>query len=166
MKKVNINLLLSLLIVLALFAVTVFCFFLSDKLDSELLETTGSSIESTLQQDEIDDVEGWGVIIQGLGYGFAFWGYLALLIIAVIVGGYALIMLLFTVVARIVFSKDKPLAYRILMGIVYAMQILLELFILTTLISQFAIVWFIAEVVFVGITVYCTINTYSSRMLQ
>lgn len=166
MKKVNINLWLSLIIILTLFVVAGFCFFLSNKVDSELLETTGNSIESTLQQDEIDDVEGYGVIVQGLGYGFAFVGYVVLLILAVIVGVYAIIMLLFTVVARIVFSRERLLAYRILMGIVYAMQIILELFIFTALMSQFTITWFIAEVVFVGVTVYCAINTYSSRMLQ
>lgn len=166
MKKVNINLILSLIIILALFIVTIFCFFLSDKLDSELLETTGNSIETTLQQDEIDDVEGYGLIVQGLGYGFAFLGYVVLLILAVVSGGYGLVMLLFAVIARIIYSKERLLTYRILMGIVFALQIGLELVILTTLISQFTIFWLITELVFVGITVYCAINTYSSRLLQ
>ena len=166
MKKVNINFILSLFIVIALFALAIYCLYLGNKMDTDILETAGNSMKETMQSGEIDDVEGYGLIIQGLGYGFGFLGYMVLLVMAVIAGGYGFIMLLFTVVARIVFSKERLFTYRILMGIVFAMQILLELFIFTTLVSQFAIVWFIAEVVFVGITVYCAINTYSSRVLR
>lgn len=162
MKRANINLIMSLLIVLSLFTVTGLCFFLSGRIDSEILETTGNSMKATMQQGEIDDVEGYGLIVQGLGYGFSFLGYLVFLVLAVISGGYGLIMLLFAVIARIFYSKERLLAYRILMGIVLAMQFLLELFILTVLISEIALFWVITEIVLVGITVFCAINTYTS----
>ena len=104
MKRANINLIMSLLIVVSLFAVTGLCFFLCGRIDSEILETTGNSKKATMQQGEIDDVDGYGLIVQGLGYGFSFLGYLVFLVLAVISGGYGLIMLLFTVIARIVYS--------------------------------------------------------------
>lgn len=166
MKKANINLILSMLIVIALLAVAVFLLFLGEKIDSGVLNPTGDSIQSTLKNGPVDDVEGYGVIVQGMGYGFSLLGYILFVILAVLSGGYALLMLLFLIIARIIYSNEHLLAYRILMGIVYALQIGLEVLILTTLVTEFATVWFVIELLLVGITVFCVINTYSPRIID
>ena len=166
MKKVNINFILSLLIIIALFALAVFCLFLGGKLDAEVLETTGNNMQETMQGGDIGDVEGYGLIAQGIGYGFAFLGYIVFIILAILIGGYAVLMLVFAAVARVIFSNERLLAYRILMGIEYFLQIALELFILTMLVDQFAVWWLVTELLLVSITVYCMINTYSARIID
>ena len=166
MKKVNINLILSLAVVIALLAVAAFLFCLGEQLNSDVIETTGNSMRETLDAGPVDDVEGYGLIAQGLGYGFALFGYIVLIVLALLVGGYALFMLFFVVLARAIYSNKRLLAYRILMGIVFALQIGLEVFLFSVLISDFAVWWLLIELILVGITVYCIINTYSSKIID
>lgn len=85
-------------------------------------------------------------------------------VLEILIGGYALLLLILAIVARAVFSKQGKglLAYRILMGIEYILQGGIVLF----CINVMSVSWnILAALVAAGI-VYGGINTYTERILD
>lgn len=117
------------------------------------------------QDDEIDDVEGYGIIFYGIG---AIGGSLLNVFLSVIIlfiGFYDLFLFLFLLSAKLIYKNGKRIiGYRILMGFAYAMMIGLFILLLPSAITSLLIFIFeiyLIIVIFLGIR-----NTYSKRIIE
>lgn len=87
------------------------------------------SISNTLSQNEIDDVEGYGLLAEGFAYGVYSLSEIAITIVFLILIGIplvaALLLLLLAGIARIVYAKSRIhfLPYRILVILQYTLTI-------------------------------------------
>ncbi len=166
MRKVTINFIFTMLIsILALILAVSLCKTASSA-ESEL-ENVKSDISTSLEDDEIDDVEGYAIIAQGIGYGFGALAYGLLLIVAVMIGLYGGVLLLFSIIARVVYATTpkRLLAYRILMSINFALLIGLVFFLGSMLTTTFSLPVLIIMLLYGSVILYCGINTYSKRIL-
>lgn len=87
----------------------------------------GSNIAELSSRDEIGDVEGYGILIDIIGYGMGALGLVIVWITMIIVPGIlGLFIFLFALIAKLIYQKNttKVLTYRVLMGFSYAGQIL------------------------------------------
>lgn len=170
MKKVTINLILSLAIAAALLVfVLVFGTFLG-VLGSGLGDLS-QDINVIFDDGEVDTVEGHGAIVQG---AFLVVGALAgavILVMIVLVGGYSLLLILFAVVARVVFATQggRLLAYRILMGIEYVLQAGIVWLCVDVMLEDsgaLPVILFVFGAAVTGSIVYSAVNTYSKRICE
>lgn len=169
-KAVNVNFILMMIVVilLALFAFIIWQFVRVS--EAELIELK-SSMEDTITQGEIGDVEGYGLIVSGIGYGLGSIGIMIVevffVIIPLLIAGYTLLM---TVIGRIVYAptKGRLLAYRILMGFDYVGLAALVCIILSFLSTCDSISSFIKILVLalflLFILCFNIYNTYSKRI--
>ena len=166
MKRENINLLLAMIMVAGVMLLAFLCFRTGKALDNNLTGVSGSFQEAT-RDGEVEDVEGYALIVQGIGYGFGKLGYLIVMAAAVLLTIYATLLGIFAVAARVVFNRERLLAYRILMGVEYVLQAIAELILLWRMISDgFTPVCVATEILLLGMTIYSAVNTYSSRMQE
>ena len=166
MKRENINLLLAMIMVVGVMFMAFLCFHAGKALDSNLAGVSGSFQEAT-QDGEVEDVEGYALIMQGIGYGFGKLGYLIVMAATVLLTIYAALLGIFAVAARVAFNRERLLAYRILMGVEYVLQAIAEIFLLWLMIpGGFTPVCVAMEVLLLGMTIYSAVNTYSVRMQE
>lgn len=169
-KTVTVNFVL--VVVIALFvAVNALLMMSSLHKGDEGLDYLKESINITLEQDEIDDMEGYGLIVSGIGYGL---GMIAIVVLKLFFVFFPLVlalhMLLYAGIARLVYAPQggRLLWYRILMGVVYFCMILLIalVFLYISMIPPFTkqIVFWIWEAGIVAVLVVNLRNTYSSRI--
>lgn len=168
MKKVTQNFIISLTMAAAILVLTlVLGIFLS--VYGNGLEGMGEDINTIFEDGEVDTVEGHGAIFEGsILFVGAFVGAVVLVLV-ILMGGYAFLLILFAVVARVVFAPrgGRLLSYRILMGIEYVLQAGVVFFLITILLEEtglsFIIVLAITAAVVAGL-VYSAVNTYSNRI--
>lgn len=168
MKKITINLIISLFLT---FCVLSFAILLgvgaghaNDKLD-----TLKNDISTTLEtDDEIDDVEGYGIILQGISYGLGAFASALAFVFAILIGIYGFFMFLFAVIARCIFDKSggRLLAYRILMGVEYALQAGIVVLFLNMVSSSFSLPILLISLLLIACIAYSGVNTYSERILN
>lgn len=121
-RAVNVNFILMIIVIILLTFFAYFCWQLTEVGDAELAKLK-TSIDETMDGDVIEDVEGYGLIFSGIGYGLGSLANAFAKIFLVIVPMLFVVYLgIFTVIGRIVYAptKKRLLAYRILMGFDYA----------------------------------------------
>lgn len=111
------------------------CHFLGNAM-AEGLNQLKSEINESRLDTEIDDVEGYGIILSGTGYLLGGLAYLVFVVFLVVIPAFfGAWTLIFTLLAWVVAVKtDSILTYRILMGFDFAgiaLMILLNLFALS-----------------------------------
>ena len=168
MKNVKVNFALAMVIIIVIALAAVLCATGAAIISKTLDSTVEALDEERLSDDEIDDVEGYGYIIRYIGAGASWVAELVLWVMAVIAGIYAVLLFAFALAARLSFSTGKNvlLAYRILMGIEYGLQGILECQIIRMLFDGFSVVLFVAIVVLTLEIVFSARNTYSDRILS
>ena len=122
-KRANINFILVIILTAVMMLVPIILGAAYVELNNEM-DSLKSEMSATLEDGEVGDVEGYGVIAQGIGYGLGSFAGALVLVMIVLVGGYAFVLFLIALIARLVFAKEgkRLLAYRILMGVEYALQ--------------------------------------------
>lgn len=126
-----------------------------------------ADIEETYENagDEgLGDVEGYGVIINGLAYGFLAMGEIIVAAIAILCGFGAFIIFFPALLARLLYkdSDGRILAYRIIMGIDYGIITAMAIGVLSMQ-EELSTAWLIPLGMLV-IVVCGIINTYSERI--
>lgn len=170
-KSVNVNFLLILMVIILIF---VFAFIVSYELSGAEAELSGvkTSINEIRGQDEIDDVEGYGLIAYGAAYaigGFAL--VLAKIIFVWLPVLYAFYLLFSSGVARIIFapSKGRLLAYRILMGFAYEGLIFIGIIMISLCCAFDNVAGWVLRIllaaIFLAILIINIFNTYTKRIL-
>lgn len=168
-KQADKNFILALILtsVLLLLAVSVslMCYSASSELD-----TLKNSMNGKLAQKPIEDVTGYALIFEGLGYGMGSIGLflikLFFLWLPLLLGCYIFI---FALIARLVYamSDQRILLYRVLMGFSFSGQIVMLLFNLLLITAEG---WLSAIGLISSIGVFLIIflgmrGTYSKRLL-
>ncbi|MBQ7919684.1 MAG: hypothetical protein IJ324_07080 [Lachnospiraceae bacterium] len=167
-KKVNINFILVIVLVAAMMLVPIVLGVAYAELNSEMVSLK-SSMDATLESnDEIEDVEGYGLIAESIGYGFGAFAGILVLAMIIIVAGYALLLFVFALIARLVFAREgkRLLAYRILMGIDYVLQVGLVLFLGEMLLGEFNVGPLVLMLLVLAGLVYSARNTYTKRICE
>lgn len=167
-KQVNKNFILALTLVAMLFLVVILGATMVYALNSGM-EGLQSDISRMQSGDEIGDVEGYGIIVNSIGYGLGGIGKIMIVIFLIIIP-VALIafIFVFALIARLIY-KDTPeriSAYRVLMGFSFAGQIIMFLISLSMLTSggwgsliSFVISVYIFWALFMGMR-----GTYTNRI--
>ncbi len=166
-KKVNINLILALVLVAGLLMIPITMGIIVNEVNGGL-NILEEDISGAFEDGEIDTVEGHGIIFEGAVYGFGVFSVTMLIVIIFMVGGYAGLLFIFAVLARIVFAKTggRLLAYRILMGIEYVLQAGIVVFLISILLDGFDIVFLILTLMVTAGLIYSGINTYTKRICE
>lgn len=169
-KQVDKNFIFALILtsVLLLLAVSVslMCYMASSDLD-----TLKNSMNGKLSQKPIEDVAGYALILEGLGYGMGSLGLFLIKLLFVwlpfLLGCYIFI---FALIAKLVYgmSDRRILIYRILMGMSFSGQMVM---LLTSLILTTAGGWLSAIGLVSSVCVFLIIflgmrGTYTKRLIQ
>lgn len=169
-KQVDKNFVLALLLTgtLLLLAISISLIYHSASSD---LDTLKNNINGKLEQKPIEDVAGYALILEGLGYGMGSIGlfFIKLLFVwfPVLLGCYIFI---FALIAKLVFamSDQRILLYRVLMGFSFSGQIvmLLSNLILVTTGGWLSVIGLISSIgvffaIFLGIR-----GTYTKRLMH
>ena len=128
-KQINKNFILSLTLVGMLLLVIVLGIVLQYEMNTGIDGLRGD-IESVRSRDEIGDVEGYGMIANGIGYGLGMIGMVLVWVFLIIIPGIlAAFIFIFALLAKLIYQNNpqRILAYRILMGFSYAGQIIMLL---------------------------------------
>jgi len=166
-KKVNINLILALVLVAGLLMIPIAMGVIVNDLNDDL-GILGEDMSEAYEDGEIDTVEGHGLILEGAAYGLGVFSSTMLMIVIIMVGGYAGLLLVFAVLARLVFAKEggRLLAYRILMSVEYVLQAGILVFLIGLLLDGFDIVFLILTLMIAAGLIYSGINTYTKRICE
>ena len=166
MRVVNINYVLIMIVVLFLFVVSGKGY-LSVRSADKTLRKLDSGMEQVLSQNEkISDIEGYGVIAGKIVQGIGTVGVAVVKIILLIIFLYAMLVFLLATIARAVYKKqgNQILAYRIIMGFVYALLILLAMGLWFILSGGIHMVLLLLTVLLTGIIIVNIRNTYTNRI--
>lgn len=155
--KVNFAIVSVVSLILAFMAVWLFMFALPAVGDS--IDENGEEIEAHQSYDDISDVEGYGIIVHGIGYMFSGIGLIAVEFFIFMVGGYGIILFVPALIARLIYKPPyKHLrAYRILMIIDCIIMIIPAMFFIP-------IGEYIIPVIFLIPAIICMVNTLSDRI--
>lgn len=160
----NINFITILIVVLLLFVVAGLCGKASSDYQDAASQAHGYAAD--IREKGVDTVSGWGVIFGELGAGTMMLasGIMFLVMITLLVIAFAALVPL--VIARCVYKNHggRLLAYRILMGVVYAVLLILIISIFSIFTSSPSVLMLIILFVLSGITVWNMVNTYSGRI--
>lgn len=171
-RPVNFNFVSMLFIVALLVCGVILSVYADSWIGNSELDELGSSINETLSQDEIGDVEGYGVIIESIVYGIGkigevfFWGLMIMCSVII-----SLIIIILSIISRAVYSAEKPkrlLAYRIIMGVCYffmlASCLLFSVLFFFNLIT--AVLAAIFDILVIAAFIIGIGNTYSEKILK
>ncbi len=166
-KTANKNFIMAILLVAAMTLVCILLGVVLIDLDGDL-DSAKNSISTTVGDGAVEDVEGYGVIAESIAYGFGAFAGAILLVIIFLVGGYAFVLFLIALIARLIYAKEgkKLLAYRILMGVEYLLQTGLFLFFIDSLMREFNVIILIMMLLVLAEIVYGVINTYTGRICE
>ncbi len=180
MKKVTINFILSMVFVVALTILTVLSASAYSDMHAALKKTSSDISADHDYYDEIEDVNGYALLVKNLGLFFGTFGIVILLAVAIALGLYAFLLFLFALIARLVYRPEggRLIAYRILMTIEYLFQGGIAYVLGGTTIDIISeghltqnditscIVMIILTLTTIGLILYSAVNTYSSRIKQ
>lgn len=163
-KAVNFNFISILIISITLLisAAAMYSSILSSQND---LTHTKTAIERIRDQDEIGDVEGYGLLLSYTAYGLGSAAVALGKLVCIVILIMAVFLFIPNLLARLIYSASggRLLAYRIIMGFEYISVLLIALL----GISLFGSIWWL-KILCGGyclvITVIGCINTYTSRI--
>lgn len=168
MKNAKINFTLAMIVTVIIVLGAIFCG-VSGAIIGGAVDVTVDELEETrLGDDEIDDVEGYGLIFGYVGAGLGWLGGILLLVAAIMAGIYAVGLFAFALAAWLVYkgNAEKIKAYRILMGFEYALQGILAFnMIKMAFEGSFSAFTFGAGIVLALEIAYSARNTYTERIL-
>lgn len=166
-KKANIIFILAVVLAVAIAIVAIGLGLAFTELGSGM-DTLRNDMSATLEGGEVDDVEGYGLIVEGAGYGLGAFAGIVLLFAAIFVGGYAFLLFLFALIARLVYAKEgkRLLAYRILMGFEYVLQAGIFLFFCILLSEGFNPGLLVIMLLVLAELVYGVLNTFTKRICE
>lgn len=149
-----------------LLATALVCYFLG-RIAAGGLNELKAGINESLMDSEIDDVEGYGIILSGTGYLLGGLAYLVLVIFFVAIPAFfGAWILIFTLLAWFVAVKtENLLIYRILMGFDFAGLVLIILLNFFTL-SAGAFFMILLTAVWGAVLFFGIRNTYTKRIRQ
>lgn len=135
------------------------------------LNVLGNDINQARSAGEIGDVEGYGIIMKGIGYGLGSFGLLLILALFVIFPGIMTIYILtFSLIARLIYANTggRILAYRILMGFSFSGQIVCLLLSVSMIYSseQFHVIPLFISMYLVFVIWKGMQGTYTKRLKQ
>lgn len=163
-RPVNINFITMLTVVLLLLVGAGLCGKASSEYQDAASQTHGYAAD--ILEKGVDTVSGWGVIFGEIGAGTMMLvsGIMFLVMFIMLVIAFAILVPL--VIARCVYKNHggRLLAYRILMGVVYAVMLILIISIFSIFTSSPSVLLLIVLLVLSGITVWNMVNTYSGRI--
>ena len=140
--------------------------------EAELNEMS-ARLDEIRSQEEIDDVEGYGLIVESIGYGLGVLGNALLLGLGVIVPGIiSAVIAVFAVTARLIYSdtnKNRLLAYRIVSGFGYFFMLAFCLMYSTVFLLidvATAIPAAIFDILVIAVFIIGIRNTYSEKILK
>ena len=164
MKKANINFILAMVVVVAMLLISFTVWRAVSKADKEL-EQIENSINEKRQGDEIGDVEGYGIIMESFGYLIGGLGVIALKLALIFLTGYAALLFLVALIARLVYknSGGRLLAYRIIMGIEYALQSIIEVLFIISVVQGPNISNVLISLLLGANIIYSARNTYTQN---
>ncbi|MBQ4522215.1 MAG: hypothetical protein IJA10_04610 [Lachnospiraceae bacterium] len=165
MKRVNVNFILAMAVVVVLFMTSLSVWNTVRKADKEL-EQIENSIEEKHQEGEIGDVEGHGMILESFAYLIGGMGVILIKTILMIMVGYALLLFVVALTARLVYKDfgGRLLAYRMIMGIEYALQAILEVVLIISITRLPTISNVLVAVLLGAEIIYSARNTYTPRI--
>lgn len=166
-KAVNKNFILCMLVVTALVLLCVLFGVATTDIGGEM-ESVKSDISGILEGEEVNDVEGYGVIAESIGLGFGVFASAILFAMIFLVGAYAFVLFIVALIARLVFkSQGKRLViYRVLMGIEYVLQAGLILLLGDMLVNSGSGIVLVIIVPLLAEIVYGVRNTYTDRICE
>lgn len=182
MKKVTINFILSMVFVVGL-AITIAGYLNKQSVINDYTEQVATDIDELKNgQDEIDDVTGYALILKNIGKGLGVFGSFIMTLFAAAIGLYAIILLIFALIARAVYKPQggRLIAYRILMTIEYILQSFIPITLGSTVVELFNlpgigikqifsfsnISLLLVTLVSAACIIYSAVNTYTSRIKQ
>ncbi len=171
-RPVNFNFVSVLTVAAFLVVLLLICLVIYIDGEAELNEI-GARIDETRSEAEIDDVEGYGLIVESIGYGLGAFGNALLLGFGVIIPGIiSAVIAVFAVTARLIYSdtnKNRLLAYRIVSGIGYffmlAFCLMYSTFFLLIDIAT-AIPAAVFDILVIAVFIIGVKNTYSEKILK
>lgn len=170
MKRVTQNLLICIGLPLGLVVFTIILAVVINSFGSEIKEIK-EDIESVYEDGEVDTIEGHGAIFSGGIMVLGVFAEIALIVVAFFVGGYAVLLIILAVIARVIFAPKggRLLAYRILMGIEYVLQAFLVWLCVAFALDETLLFMFFYLRIGIGVAaalIYSVINTYSKRICE
>lgn len=171
-RPVNFNFVTVLAVAAFLVVLLLICLAIYIDGEAELNEM-GARIDETRSQSEIDDVEGYGLIVESIGYGLGFLGNALLLGLGVIIPGIiSAVIAVFAVTARLIYSdtnKKRLLAYRIVSGFGYFFMLAFclmysTIFFLIDIAT--AIPAAVFDILVIAVFIMGIRNTYSEKILK
>lgn len=167
-KPVNFNLVFVLVVAVLLLIIATIAF-LSIYDIKETIDNIKNETNEMRNLDDIGDVEGYGLIVNSLYYSsYKFLTPFAVFIFIKIPFFTALGLILFSIIARIVYNKGIIKAYRILMGFCYFFILAFAIFYTMILLNTFVegIIAVIIDLTVAIFTILAIRNTYTKRILQ
>lgn len=167
-SQVNKNFILTLTLVAILLLMIILGKVLAEAISSEI-SGGQSKIESIQDQEEISDVEGYGIIVEGIADVFGVIGMIAVVMYLIVIPAIlALYIFIFALIARLIY-KETPgriLAYRILMGFSFSGQIIM---LLCCLLCMQSIGWVTLISLVIGVYIFWVLfmgmrGTYTDRI--
>lgn len=171
-RPVNFNLVSMLFIAVLLVGGVILSFYAESWIGSSEFNELGSSINETLSHGEIEDVEGYGLIVESFAYGLGIVGevffWVFMIMSSVII---SLIIIMLSIISRAVYSAEnhkRLLAYRIIVGVCYFFM--LASFLLFSVLFFFNPITFVLAAVFeilvIAVFIIGIRNTYSEKILK
>ena len=182
MKRVTINFILSMIFVVGL-AIAIAGYLNNQRVINDAIEQVTADIND-LEDDvaEIDDVTGYALIGMNIVRGLGAFGSFILALFAVAIGLYAVILLIFALIARAVYKPQggRLIAYRILMTIEYILQSFIPITLGSAVVGLLRLpgigikhIFSFSNISLILITIvsaaciiYSAVNTYTSRIKQ
>lgn len=171
-RPVNFNLVSMLFIAVLLVGGVILSFYAESWTGSSEFDELGSSINETLSHDEIEDMEGYGLIVESFAYGLGvigevfFWVFMIMSSVII-----SLIIIMLSIISRAVYSAENPkrlLAYRIIAGVCYFFMLascllFSVLFFFNPIASVLAAVF---DLLVIAVFIIGIRNTYSEKILK
>lgn len=171
-RPVNFNLVSMLFIAVLLVGGVILSFYAESWIGSSEFDELGSSINETLSHDEIEDVEGYGLIVESFAYGLGvigevfFWVFMIMSSVII-----SLIIIMLSIISRAVYSAEnhkRLLAYRIIAGVCYffmlaSFLLFSVLFFYNPIASVLAAVF---DLLVIAVFIIGIRNTYSEKILK
>lgn len=160
-KTANITFIISLTIFICILILGILCASFSRSIEKQISNSSSTQNEIT-SEHEIDDVEGYGMIISVIGKSLTGFSILIINLLSFMLFFYSFLLFIFPLIARLIVGNTpgRLIAYRILMGISSILHAIIELVLIHALIEEFVLFIFVpAFLLFFAILIEL-VNTY------
>lgn len=167
MKKVTLNYIIIMSVLVVLLILCVYIYAQKSKLDKGIYAIQ-DSVEAVNDDGEVDDVEGHGAIALTLVGMFGILGSVALGALIIIILIYTFLVFLLATIAKLAFKPygDGLMAYRIVMSVVYLLFGIPIFFLFESFSIAISITNILGLVGLVAVVIFTGINTYTNRIIS